>query len=223
LITALKGQAADVLYGIPTNATYEETLQAIEDHFRGQPFATSFHSQLKTRTQRAGKSLQDFSTAIEQRAHCAYPTLPEDHIRRDGVEDREIKVALLIRREKMVNEALKQALKPQAIFLATRSHKTSTKTFWGSRSTPTRQRNTRQSKYWSCGEPGHFESTCPYRRRAQNDHHRKLEYRPKRDTWESPRRSEWRPSDNEETNRKGCQPSGNEQGPSENGRCWHIH
>jgi hypothetical protein len=38
--------------------------------------------------------LQEFDTAVEQLAHHAYPTLPEDHIRRvagkaftDGVED----------------------------------------------------------------------------------------------------------------------------------------
>jgi hypothetical protein len=30
----------------------------------------------------AGKSLQNFDTTIEQLAHRAYPTLPEDHIRR---------------------------------------------------------------------------------------------------------------------------------------------
>jgi hypothetical protein len=46
----------------------------------------------------------------------------------DGVEDHKIKVALLIGGEKKVNEALRQALE-QAVFLAARSHKTSTKTF----------------------------------------------------------------------------------------------
>jgi hypothetical protein len=142
-ITALKGQAADVLHGIPTNVTREETLQALEDRFGYQHFAAAFCSELKTRTQRAGESQQDFATAIEQLAHRAYPTLPEDHIMReagkafaDRVEDHEIKVALLIGGEKTVIEALRQALELQAIFLAARSHKTSTKTFWGSQSPP---------------------------------------------------------------------------------------
>jgi hypothetical protein len=94
-----------VLHSIPTNVTYEETLQALEDRFIDQHFAAAYSSQLKTRTQRAGESLQDFATAIEQLAHRAYPTLPEDHIRREalktfteGVEDHEVKVALLIKR-----------------------------------------------------------------------------------------------------------------------------
>jgi hypothetical protein len=78
--------------------TYEEIFQALEEHFGDQHFAAAFHSQLKTRTQKAGESLQDFATAFEQLTHRAYPTLPEDHIRReagkaftDGVEDQDKK------------------------------------------------------------------------------------------------------------------------------------
>jgi hypothetical protein len=41
LITALKSWAADVLHSIPTNVTYEESLQALEDRFVGQQFATT--------------------------------------------------------------------------------------------------------------------------------------------------------------------------------------
>jgi hypothetical protein len=106
-----------VLYGIPTNAAYEETLQVLEHRFGDKHFAAAFRSQLKTRTQIAGESLQDFATAIEQLAHRAYPTPPEDHIRRevgktfaDGVEDHKIRVPLLIGGKKTVNEALRRAL-----------------------------------------------------------------------------------------------------------------
>jgi hypothetical protein len=80
--------------------------------------------------------LQEFSTTIEQLAHCAYPALPEDHVRREAgkvfvnwVEDPAIKIQLLPGGEKMVNEALWQALKLQAVLLAARPHKTSTRTF----------------------------------------------------------------------------------------------
>jgi hypothetical protein len=81
LITALKGRAADMLSGIPTNTTYKDTLQALEDRFGDKHFASAYCCQL-TRTQKAGESLQDFVTAIELLAHRAYPTLPEDHIGR---------------------------------------------------------------------------------------------------------------------------------------------
>jgi hypothetical protein len=63
------------------------------------------------------ESLQEFATAIEQLAHRAYPTLPEDHIRReagkafaDGVEDPNIKIQLLLGGEKTVNKALSRHL-----------------------------------------------------------------------------------------------------------------
>jgi hypothetical protein len=86
LITTLQGWATDVLHGIP---------KGMEDRFGGDHFAVAYLSQLKVRTEKVGKSMQDFVSAIEQLAHRAYTTLPEDHIRRearkafvDGVEDR---------------------------------------------------------------------------------------------------------------------------------------
>jgi hypothetical protein len=52
LITALKVRAGDVLHGIPTNTTYEKTLQALEGRFGDQNFAAVYGYQLTTRTQR---------------------------------------------------------------------------------------------------------------------------------------------------------------------------
>jgi hypothetical protein len=105
LITALKGRVADVLHGIPTNATYGETLQALDDRFGDQHFAATYRCQL-TRTQRVGETLQDFAMAGEQLAHRAYPTLPEDHVGREarktfayGVGDPDIKIQLLLRED----------------------------------------------------------------------------------------------------------------------------
>jgi hypothetical protein len=51
-ITAMQCRATDVLHGIPRCATYEDTLQALEDRFGDQHFAATFRSQLKTRTQK---------------------------------------------------------------------------------------------------------------------------------------------------------------------------
>jgi hypothetical protein len=70
---------------------------------KDQQLVGAYRNKLKIRAQGVGKSLQEFSTAIEQFAHHAYSTLPEDDIRReagkffaDGVEDPAIKIRLLL-------------------------------------------------------------------------------------------------------------------------------
>jgi hypothetical protein len=84
LITDLQGQATVVLCGFLKDVTKEEVLEALEACFGNQHLATTYHNQLKMRIHGVGKSLQEFSTAIEQLAHHAYPTLPEDHIRKEA-------------------------------------------------------------------------------------------------------------------------------------------
>jgi hypothetical protein len=113
LITALKGKAADVLPGIPTNTTYEDTLRALEDRFGDQHFGAAYRCQLTTRIQNTGESLQDFATAIETLARHAYPNLLTDYVAREagkaftyGIRDADIKIQLFLGEEKTVNEAL---------------------------------------------------------------------------------------------------------------------
>jgi hypothetical protein len=84
LITALKARAADVLHGIPTNATHGETLQALEDSFGDQHFPAAFRNQPNRSTQKAEESLQDFATAVEQVAHRAYPSKPKNRVKKDA-------------------------------------------------------------------------------------------------------------------------------------------
>jgi hypothetical protein len=91
LIAALQGRASDLLHGLPKGATYEETLEALEDSFVDQHLAAVCCSKL---TQSVGESLQEFATAVEQLVHRAYTTLPEDNVKgeagkmfADGVED----------------------------------------------------------------------------------------------------------------------------------------
>jgi hypothetical protein len=98
--------------------------------------------------------------------------------------------------------ALRQALQLQALLLAAKPHKPSTKAFWGSRSPTTRRRDARQSRWWSSGGPGHFEGRCPYWRKTENNRRQKYENRPPRGTRELPRKSEWRPSNNREADRR---------------------
>jgi hypothetical protein len=94
----------------------------------------------------------------ERLPYLAYPTLPEEHIRReagcafvDGVGDTDIKMKLLLGGEKTVNETLRQALELQAVSLAARPQNNSAKTCWGNRSFTTRERKERQSGYCRCG------------------------------------------------------------------------
>jgi hypothetical protein len=90
----LQGRPTNMIYGVPKGATFEETLKTLEALCRNQLLAAAYRSQLKTRIQGVGESLQEFATAIEQLAHLIYPALPEDHVRRkagkalaDKVED----------------------------------------------------------------------------------------------------------------------------------------
>jgi hypothetical protein len=191
LIAALQGRACDVLHGVPRGATYEEAIEALEDRFGDQHLAAAYRSQLKTRTQKAGETLQEFATAIEQLAHRAYPALPEDHVRRKagkafvhGVADPDVKIQLLVGGEKTVNEALRQALELQAVFLAARPRKT----LWGNRSPQPRQRDHQQAMCWKCGKPGHFHESCHYGRRAKdNDRRGRRDDQPPRDKREQAR------------------------------------
>jgi hypothetical protein len=230
LITALKGRAADVLYGIPTSTTYEQTLRTLEDRFGDQRFSVAYRCQLTSRTQKAGESLQDFATAIEQLAHRAYPTLPEDHVRREagraftyGVKDPDIKIQLLLGGEKTVNEALGQALELQAVLVVARPYQNITKTYGGNRSPPTHRRGTRQLGCWSCEEAGHLKSNCSYGSREDNNQRRNGEFWPPGNKLESPRGPKWRPSNNGGTSRDSDQLSGNGQGPTERSGRRHMH
>jgi stress-induced morphogen len=77
-----------------------------------------------------------YPPTLDSPVHRTYPALAEDHKRREAgkafahrVEDHAIKIQLLLGREKMVNEALRQVLDLHAVLLAAR-------TFWGNRRPP---------------------------------------------------------------------------------------
>jgi hypothetical protein len=230
LITALKGRAADVLYGILTDTTYEETLRALEDGFGDQSFSAAYRCQLTSRTQKAGESLQDFATAIEQLAHRAYPTLPEDHVRREagrvftyGVRDPDIKIQLLLGGEKSVNETLGQALELQAIWVAASPAQNNTATYGGNRSPPARRREIRRLGCWNCGEAGHLRSDCPYGRMRENNRRRDREFWPPENKRESPRGPRWQPCNSGGMGRDNYRLSGNGQKPADQGGRRHMH
>jgi hypothetical protein len=95
LISTLQGWVTDMLQGVLKGVT----LEALEDCFGDQHLAPAYRSQLKTRTQGVGKS----SKNLPQLAYRSYPTLLEDHIRRetgkaftDRVEDPATKIQMLL-------------------------------------------------------------------------------------------------------------------------------
>jgi hypothetical protein len=81
-ITALNGQTADVLPSIPTNMTYEDTLQVLENRFGDQHRCLMLSVNNKDPEGRRIPSR--LCTAIELLAHRAYPTLTKDHIGREA-------------------------------------------------------------------------------------------------------------------------------------------
>jgi hypothetical protein len=67
LITALKGRAADAFRQMRLRGNSSSP----RGPYGNQHFAAAYRSQLTTKTQKAGESLQDIATAIEQLAHRA--------------------------------------------------------------------------------------------------------------------------------------------------------
>jgi hypothetical protein len=159
-----------VIHGIPINTSYEEILQALDDSLRDQHFDIAYCSQLMSRRSRSGEYLQEFPIAIEQLAHRAYSTIPEEYIRQvagrafvDRVEGPDIKIQLLLGGEK-VSKAFLQALKLQAVLLVPRPREKSARTLGGSRSPPIRRRHSMKVLCSIYVEPGHFQHSCPYGR-----------------------------------------------------------
>jgi hypothetical protein len=222
-LTSLNGRAADVLHNIPTSTTYEDTLQARAENFGTQHFAAAYRCQL-TWTQKAGESLQGFATAIERLAHHAYHNLSEDHIRREAgnafsycVRDPDIKMQLLLGGETTISEVLMKAPELHAIMVAERPNQNTDKTYRGNRSTLARRKDAQQAVCWSCGEPGHFESSL------DGYPHRKRDEKLQREKREPQRRPEWRPNNNTETSGNCGQRSGNGRWLAEKGARRHLH
>jgi hypothetical protein len=94
-----------------------------------------------------GESLNKLSIAVEQLALRLYPALPVNHVRRevgkafaDEVEDPDIKIQLLLERQKTATGALRQTLELQAVFLAAMFRKNEPQDFLG-RPSPTETRD----------------------------------------------------------------------------------
>jgi hypothetical protein len=57
LITTLNVLAGHILHGVPTEATYEEIIEALENRYGDHHQEIAFHSQMKRITQHVGELL----------------------------------------------------------------------------------------------------------------------------------------------------------------------
>ncbi|XP_069687229.1 TATA element modulatory factor-like [Periplaneta americana] len=121
LLTALQGQASEILHSVPEDGTAAEIMAALEGRYGDHQLAAAFRTQLKTRVQQSGESLQEFAMAVEQLAHKALRGLPNDFIAGEaaytfgsGVRDPEIRQQLLLAEHRTINAALAAALRMEA-------------------------------------------------------------------------------------------------------------
>lgn len=99
----LEGQAAGILHTVPTEARYDDIVGALRDRFGNHQVAAAYRSQLNTRVQISGETLQEFAAALEQLAHRVLAGLPVAFIQKeaapsfiDGLLDWEVKQYILI-------------------------------------------------------------------------------------------------------------------------------
>ncbi|KAJ4446044.1 hypothetical protein ANN_12730 [Periplaneta americana] len=173
LLTALQGQASEILHSVPEDGTAAEIMAALEGRYGDHQLAAAFRTQLKTRVQQSGESLQEFAMAVEQLAHKALRGLPNDFIAGEaaytfgsGVRDPEIRQQLLLAEHRTINAALAAGLRMEAAKL------TANVSAWHRiRSVAAADVEERQPKSperrrrgvptcWSCGEPGHLRRDC---------------------------------------------------------------
>lgn len=109
MIAVLDELSAHVIHGIHTRVTYRKVTEAIENCSGGDHQETVFHSQLKMRTQLFGKTLQDFTAAIDHLAYCTHVVLFAD-----GLRERHIRRQILLWGKKTLSDDLHQALELEA-------------------------------------------------------------------------------------------------------------
>jgi hypothetical protein len=181
VLTAVQGRASDVLHGVPKDATYEGTVGATEDRFADQHLAVESRSQVKTRTQDSGESLQEFSTAIEQLTHHAFPALHKDHVCRgtgkafcNGIRDRAVKQHLCLGCKRTLNQALRHTLGLEVVKLtvwfSVRLWKTGDRVLWRSRPpAQTEEETTYRINAGAAGAPATWGSSVPQTGRSNCD------------------------------------------------------
>ena len=173
LLTALQGQASEIFHSVPEDGKATEIMAALEGRYGDHQLAAAFRTQLKTRVQQSGESLQEFAMAVEQLAHKALRGLPTNFVAGEaaytfgsGVRDPDIRQQLLLAEHRTINEALSAALRMEAAKLTANvsaSHRirsvAATDVEERQPKSPERRRRGVPT-CWSCGEPGHLRRDC---------------------------------------------------------------
>lgn len=127
LVVALRGPALDLLRTLPEaeKGDYQKLTAALELHFGEQHLQQLFRTQLKTRKQKVGETLQDFEADVRKLMHLAYPTAPTELVEElatrsfiEGVRDDTVRNALLLATYTTTREALGKALEIEAAYKA---------------------------------------------------------------------------------------------------------
>ncbi|GBL89656.1 hypothetical protein AVEN_104613-1 [Araneus ventricosus] len=80
LVTSLRGSAAEVLQGIPADKLTDLTTieKALESRFGDRHLTQFYRTELKTRRQKPGESLQELAADVERLMSLAYAECPQD-------------------------------------------------------------------------------------------------------------------------------------------------
>ncbi|KAJ8961507.1 hypothetical protein NQ318_014757 [Aromia moschata] len=131
LIIALRGEALDVLQGIPVEQqqSFEHLKNHLEMRYGDKHMQHVYQVQLKGHLQLAGENLQHFEADILRLVRLAYPTAPPEFLEQisiqhfiDGLRDSETQQALRLGRHRTLNDALSHALEFEAAKVASRGH-----------------------------------------------------------------------------------------------------
>jgi hypothetical protein len=160
--------------------SYEDIVGALKDRFGDNQLVAAYRSQLKSRIEMSGETLQEFAAAVEQLSHWSLVGLSVGFIQTeatnafiDGVRDRKAKLHLLMGGDRTLNEALNQALKLEAAKVAAGPLprlREVTRAPSGTTTPPPQRRREGRPVCWQCGTAVHLRRDCgqrPYRGRPE--------------------------------------------------------
>jgi len=175
LVASLLPPAADVLYGLSAPYAYSDLIGVLDGRYGEHRLAAAYRSQLKSRFQQSGETLQQYAAEIERLAHRAFAGLPLDHVRQeagfafiDGIRDGEIKKQLVLGSHRTLGEALEAAMRLEAAKMVAATTTSRIREVRLDEDRPPRKERRRYGapECWECGVRGHLRVDCPRLKRG---------------------------------------------------------